>query len=73
MFLIGCPIKDNQESHSHWSANPSSGPYLTGTGKTLHRRFDHGIKKSCQETKVICGNKNVIALLFIIPAENNLE
>ena len=39
-FLISCPIKDNQESYLHWSANPSSGPYLIGTGKTLLRRFD---------------------------------
>ena len=39
-FLIGCPIKDNQESYSHLSANPSSRPYLTGTEKTLLRCFD---------------------------------
>ena len=39
-FLIGCPIRDNEESYSHWSANPSSGLYLTGIGKTPFRCFD---------------------------------
>ena len=31
--LISCPIRDNKESYSYWSVNPSSGLYLTGIGK----------------------------------------